>query len=64
MDINIAALAKLARVEVSAEELAKPEKDGLTRNEVAGVKKAQKDVRAGKYASDKKVNSFFSRFSA
>ena len=38
--------------------------DGLTQSELAGVKQAQKEVRAGKYASDRKVRSFFSRFRA
>jgi len=52
--VNIVALAKLARLEVSGNE--------LTPNEIEGVKNAQRKVRAGKYASDKKVESFFSRF--
>ena len=34
----------------------------LSRAEIAGVKKAQKAVRAGKYASDRRVKSFFARF--
>lgn len=36
----------------------------LSLAEIAGVKKAQRAVRAGKYASDKKVRSFFARFHA
>ena len=51
---NIVALVKLARLEVSGNE--------LTPNEIEGVKNAQRKVRAGKYASYKKVGSFFSRF--
>ena len=36
----------------------------LSRAEIAGVKKAQKAVRAGKYASDRRVKSFFTCFRA
>ena len=36
----------------------------LSPTEIAGVKKAQKAVRAGKYASDRRVKSFFIRFHA
>ena len=36
----------------------------LSPSEIAGVKKAQKAVRAGKYASERKVTSFFARFHA
>lgn len=36
----------------------------LSPAEIAGVKKAQRAVRAGKYASDRRVKSFFARFHA
>ncbi len=36
----------------------------LTTEEITGVRKAQKEVRKGKFASDRKVRSFFARFRA
>jgi len=36
----------------------------LSPAEIVGVKKAQKAVRAGKYASERRVRSFFARFHA
>lgn len=38
--------------------------DALTHEEIKGVKQAQRQVRRGKYASDRKVKSFFARFRA
>ena len=38
--------------------------DALTTAEIEGVKRAQKEVRRGKYAKDRKVGSFFARFRA
>ena len=34
----------------------------LTKEQIAGVKKAQASMRRGKFASEKRVNEFFSRF--
>jgi len=52
--VNIVALAKLARLEVSGNE--------LTPNEIEGVKNAQRKVRAGKYESDRRMKTFFASF--
>jgi hypothetical protein len=36
----------------------------LTSKEVEGVRQARKEVRKGKFASDRKVGAFFARFRA
>lgn len=36
----------------------------LNPEEIAGVRRAQREVRAGKYAGNRKVESFFARFRA
>ena len=36
----------------------------LTAQEIEGVRQAQKEVRKGKFASDRKVKAFFARFRA
>ncbi len=55
------------RQEVAAEVLqviAVQSDSALTQSEIVGVRQAQRDVRAGKYASESEVKSFFSRFRA
>ena len=52
--VNVAALAKLARLEVSDR--------NPTPREIDGVRKAQREVRRGEFASDRKVKSFFAHF--
>ena len=54
--VDVGSLAKLARQGEGHV--------GLTSGEVRGVREAQRKVRAGKYASAKKVRSFFARFHA
>ncbi len=43
---------------------AQSDADVLTSDEIAGVKRAQREVRRGKYASERKIRSFFARFRA
>lgn len=36
----------------------------LTSREIEGVRRAQKEIRKGRFASDRKVKAFFARFHA
>ncbi|RTL72457.1 MAG: hypothetical protein EKK41_04570 [Hyphomicrobiales bacterium] len=50
---------------VEALEVVAAQTDGaLSTDEIEGVKQAQTSVRAGEYASDEEVRSFFARFRA
>ena len=54
--MDVAALARLARLEVSD--------TNLTLKEIEGVRKAQRGVQREKFASERKVKAFFARFHA